>query len=416
MGAAWRPADGPGARAHAALCCAAWRGQRMQQNWRCCCRNAGWADAVRTWRRGWIGGTRDRSARAEASRKLAGEVGRKRAERVWLDPKVAELSKPPPLGILLAEAYPDNIARRRDAFWRGLADRRGQGPAARSGLTSGPRRMARGRRCAGRGQGRADHRGDCARRGRGQPLAGAPDRAAHHPALDRRRRPGRGAARSAAGCDHARAAGPIPRPIPRQSAASCLSRVRRRGAGPGAAVGKASLALLIRARFAGIAALAEASVARRSLEQTGSARCWAGGSISSIRASCTRRCARGWTMPRSKRSTSSPRRSSPAQPGPATRSTTTIPAGRRSSSGSRRCSGSTGIPVRPAAAAAAAQADLDPAANRSRPPRDLPGFWRGSWRMWSTRHEGPLPQAPLAGRAVDRSAEPQDQERVQLRT
>ena len=53
----------------------------------------------------WTG---DRSARAEASRKLAASWAR-RAEQ--LTHKVD--ASPPPLGILLAEAYPDNIARRR---------------------------------------------------------------------------------------------------------------------------------------------------------------------------------------------------------------------------------------------------------------------------------------------------------------
>ena len=53
----------------------------------------------------WTG---DRSARAEASRKLAASWAR-RAEQ--LTHKVD--ASPPPLAILLAEAYPDNIARRR---------------------------------------------------------------------------------------------------------------------------------------------------------------------------------------------------------------------------------------------------------------------------------------------------------------
>ena len=50
----------------------------------------------------------DRSGRAEASRKLAGGWARK--ARASHRP-----GTPPPLGILLAEAYPDNIARRRSA-------------------------------------------------------------------------------------------------------------------------------------------------------------------------------------------------------------------------------------------------------------------------------------------------------------
>ncbi len=49
----------------------------------------------------------DRSARAEASRKLASSWAR-RAEQLTHKVEAA-----PPLGILLAEAYPDNIARRR---------------------------------------------------------------------------------------------------------------------------------------------------------------------------------------------------------------------------------------------------------------------------------------------------------------
>ncbi len=53
---------------------------------------------------------RDRSARAEASRKLAGRWA-KRAQELAGNGR----GEPPPLGVLLAEAYPDNIARRRDA-------------------------------------------------------------------------------------------------------------------------------------------------------------------------------------------------------------------------------------------------------------------------------------------------------------
>ena len=53
--------------------------------------------------------TADRSARAEASRKLAGSWAR-RAEELT---RKGEGS--PPLGILLAEAFPDNIARRRSS-------------------------------------------------------------------------------------------------------------------------------------------------------------------------------------------------------------------------------------------------------------------------------------------------------------
>lgn len=53
----------------------------------------------------------ERGSRAEASRKLA-QRWEKRA--VELAGKVKD--EPPPLGILLAEAYPENIARRRDAI------------------------------------------------------------------------------------------------------------------------------------------------------------------------------------------------------------------------------------------------------------------------------------------------------------
>jgi ATP-dependent helicase HrpB len=74
----------------------------------------------------------DRSGRAEASRKLAGRweklargLRQAQPERVFREnqaPKPAQAEpvegpsgQHPPLGILLAEAYPDNIARRRDA-------------------------------------------------------------------------------------------------------------------------------------------------------------------------------------------------------------------------------------------------------------------------------------------------------------
>lgn len=52
----------------------------------------------------------DRSSRAEASRKLAA-----RWEKLARGLVTPESADEPPLGILLAEAYPDNIARRRDA-------------------------------------------------------------------------------------------------------------------------------------------------------------------------------------------------------------------------------------------------------------------------------------------------------------
>ncbi len=52
----------------------------------------------------------DRGSRAEASRKLAARWQQRARELVR-----AASSDQPPLGILLAEAYPDNIARRRDA-------------------------------------------------------------------------------------------------------------------------------------------------------------------------------------------------------------------------------------------------------------------------------------------------------------
>ena len=74
----------------------------------------------------------DRGGRAEASRKLAGRWERAaqslrqaQAERTWgknlssnpaqPEPVEGPSGQCPPLGILLAEAYPDNIARRRDA-------------------------------------------------------------------------------------------------------------------------------------------------------------------------------------------------------------------------------------------------------------------------------------------------------------
>jgi ATP-dependent helicase HrpB len=53
---------------------------------------------------------RDRSPRAEASRKLAARWAKRAAGLVK-----RESSKEPPLGVLLAEAYPDNLAKRRTA-------------------------------------------------------------------------------------------------------------------------------------------------------------------------------------------------------------------------------------------------------------------------------------------------------------
>lgn len=52
----------------------------------------------------------DRGSRADASRKLAGRWSKRAGELEGNGSREA-----PPLGILLAEAYPDNIARRRDA-------------------------------------------------------------------------------------------------------------------------------------------------------------------------------------------------------------------------------------------------------------------------------------------------------------
>ena len=51
----------------------------------------------------------DRSQRAEASRKLASGWARRAEERV------RGSKPPPPLGVLVAEAFPDNLAKRRDA-------------------------------------------------------------------------------------------------------------------------------------------------------------------------------------------------------------------------------------------------------------------------------------------------------------
>ncbi|MFM5923365.1 MAG: ATP-dependent helicase HrpB [Novosphingobium sp.] len=57
----------------------------------------------------------DRSARAEASRKLAARWERMTALRIRESASAEPVDAPaPPLGILLAEAYPDNMARRRD--------------------------------------------------------------------------------------------------------------------------------------------------------------------------------------------------------------------------------------------------------------------------------------------------------------
>ncbi len=100
----------------------------------------------------WSG---DRSARAEASRKLA-EGWAARAE------KLAEGKRegaPIPPSSLLAH-FPTTRTPSR-CFGRKLDQRGRAGLFARSGLSTGPRRMARDRRCAGQGAGGADQPPRC---------------------------------------------------------------------------------------------------------------------------------------------------------------------------------------------------------------------------------------------------------------
>jgi ATP-dependent helicase HrpB len=126
------PADGACARAHAALCCAAWRsaggraaGPLLQE------RGLGGSgeDLARRFDR-WRG---DRGTRAEASRKLAARWARRQQARggaagsrpgtVEPPPPVRWVGRAPPQGrrsLLLAEAFPDRIARARGQ-WRGMA-------------------------------------------------------------------------------------------------------------------------------------------------------------------------------------------------------------------------------------------------------------------------------------------------------
>ena len=193
----------------------------------------------------------DRSARADASRKLA-ERWEKRA--IEKSSQEGEGLKPP-LGVLLAEAYPDNIARRRDASGEVWLTAGGRGlrldpaaPLARADWLA-----------VGEAQGEA----------KGARITGAIalDEAevtrwlAHR--IDKRStlRWVDGESRVEALLEARLGAitvsrGPDPSPDPAAIRAFLLDKVRSEGLGL-VPLSKASLNLLKRARYAGIAALAE---------------------------------------------------------------------------------------------------------------------------------------------------------------
>lgn len=100
-------ADGSAARSYVALCCAAWCGGGCSIAGAVAAGTWAWWARRRSGSAAWTGGPRRQCA---ASRKLA-ERWSKRASEL-ADNREDDA---PPLGILLAEAYPDNIARRRDA-------------------------------------------------------------------------------------------------------------------------------------------------------------------------------------------------------------------------------------------------------------------------------------------------------------
>ena len=118
----------------------------------------------------------DRSPRAEASRKLAQGWAKRAATG-------AARSAAVPPAVLLAEAFPRQPCQTPRRIGRELADRRGQGAAARSGQPACPRRVAGGGRGAGRRQGGTHHRGHGAERGRSPAPSCPPYRTAQHAAL-----------------------------------------------------------------------------------------------------------------------------------------------------------------------------------------------------------------------------------------
>lgn len=196
----------------------------------------------------WSG---DRSARAVAARKLAARWERRAVELAERD----KGGQAPPLGILLAEAWPDNIARRRDATGEQWLTAGGRGlrldpasPLARAEWLA-----------VGEAQGEA----------KGARITGAIALAegdltrwlAHR--LERRttlrwiEADGRVEALLETRLGAITLSrGPDPSPDPRAICAFLLDRVREGGLSL-LPLSKASLALLRRARFAGLAALGE---------------------------------------------------------------------------------------------------------------------------------------------------------------
>lgn len=192
----------------------------------------------------------DRSARAEASRKLAQRWAKKARQLAG-----AGQGDPPPPGVLLAEAYPGNIARRRDGAGEDWLAAGGRGlrldpasPLARSewlavGEAQGE---ARGARITGAiALSEAEVQRWLAHRIERRPILRwiADDRRVE--ALLETRL---GAALVSRGSD--------PDPDPAAIRAFLVDRIRADGLGL-VPLGKASLGLLRRARYAGIEALSE---------------------------------------------------------------------------------------------------------------------------------------------------------------
>ena len=192
----------------------------------------------------------DRSARAEASRKLAGRWAKRASELVGrrMDERV-------PPGILLAEAYPGNVARRRDATGEDWLTAGGRGlrldpasPLARAewlavGEAQGE---AKGARITGAiALDDADVRRWLAHRiERRMALRWIADERRVEALLEQRL----GSVLVSRG--------PNPSPDPGAIRAFMVERIRVEGLAL-LPLGKASLALLVRARHAGVAALAE---------------------------------------------------------------------------------------------------------------------------------------------------------------
>ncbi len=195
----------------------------------------------------------DRSGRAEASRKLAGRWAKRAADLAG-----KKSATPPPLGVLLGEAYPDNIARRRNANGEDWLAAGGRGlrlepasPLARAewlavGEAQGEAKGARITGAIALSEGEVS-RWLAHRIERKSTLRWVAEDQRVEALLEQQL----GAITVSRG--------PDPAPDPEAIRGFLLDRIRAEGLDL-VPLGKASLGLLKRARFAGIAALADAAL------------------------------------------------------------------------------------------------------------------------------------------------------------